>query len=47
MYQALVRLPSSSDTGNGNAPRRARFDWGILARLLMRLLRAAGHFSRH
>jgi hypothetical protein len=35
MYQALVRLPSSSDTDHGHAAPRMRFDWVL--RLLMRL----------
>jgi hypothetical protein len=38
MYQALVRLPSSLDTGNGAAAPRAHFNWSILVRFLMRLL---------
>ena len=40
MYQALVRLPRSSDPGNGNAPLRASLDWSALAQSLLRLLRA-------
>ena len=36
MYQALVRLPPSSDTDHGDATPRARFDWSAFARALMR-----------
>jgi hypothetical protein len=38
MYQALVRLPSSLDTGNRDASPRAHFNWSILVLFLMRLL---------
>jgi hypothetical protein len=38
MYQALVRLPSSLDTGHGDASPRAHFSWNSVTRFLMRLL---------
>lgn len=37
MYQALVRLPSSSDSDRGEAAPRVRFDWRGFVRTLMNM----------